>query len=157
MKTKKPFYVVVSGGFDPIHKGHLSYLEAARSLGDKLLVVLNSDAFLKKKKGYFVLPFETRAAILKAIKWVDEVIGCCDQDQTVRETIKYLHKQGKIDVFAKGGDRRLVEIPERKICEELGIEMRFGVGGYEKPDSSSWIGQRVYEKIKKLEQKETSA
>ena len=126
--------VAVSGGFDPIHVGHIRYFKEAKKLGDKLVVILNSDQFLKNKKGYIFMPFEERKELLESIKYVDEVVRCIDKDQTVCQTLRKL----KPDIFAKGGDRNLKNIPEKEVCEELGIKMLFGVGGG-KVQSSSWL------------------
>jgi len=126
--------VAVSGGFDPIHIGHIRYFKAAKKLGDKLVVILNSDKFLKRKKGFVFMPFKERKEVLKSIRYIDKVIPCIDKDQTVCETLKKL----KPDIFAKGGDRILENIPERKVCEKLRIKMVFGIGG-KKIKSSSWL------------------
>lgn len=129
--------IVVSGGFDPIHVGHLQLLNDAKSLGTHLTVILNSDKFLKEKKGYFFMPFKERRKILLGFKAVDKVIQCIDKDNTVKQTIKALRKKNLIDVFANGGDRKNInDIPEYKICKENGIKMVFGIGG-EKIQSSS--------------------
>lgn len=136
--------VVVSGGFDPLHIGHIKYFRDAKKLGDKLIVILNTDDFLKKKKGYVFMPFEERKEVVENIRYVEEVVGCIDKDQTVCKTLEFL----KPHIFAKGGDRTLDNIPEREICEKLSIKMVFGVGG-EKIQSSSWlINKRVNEEIK---------
>jgi D-beta-D-heptose 7-phosphate kinase/D-beta-D-heptose 1-phosphate adenosyltransferase len=134
--------VCVSGGFDPIHIGHVRYIQEAAKLGDYLIVILNSDEFLVKKKGKAFMPFEERKEILFAIDGVDEVFMAIDKDMTVCETLELL----KPDIFAKGGDRTLENIPEKETCERLGIDMVFGVGG-DKIQSSSWIIEK-YEKGK---------
>ena len=139
-KTKRKIIVAVSGGFDPIHIGHIRYFKEARKLGDKLVVILNTDEFLIKKKGYVFMPFEERKEILESIRWVDEVIPSIDKDQTVCRTLAEL----KPDIFAKGGDRTLENIPERTVCERLGIKMVFGVGGG-KFQSSSWLLNKFLE------------
>lgn len=137
-KTKKEIIVAVSGGFDPLHIGHIQYFKEAKKLGDKLVVILNSDRFLMNKKGYIFMPYKERKEIIKRIKYIDKVIDCIDKDQTVCKTLKML----KPDIFAKGGDRTLENIPERKICEELGIKMVFNVGKG-KVQSSSWLVDKV--------------
>ena len=137
-KTKRrKIIVAVSGGFDPVHVGHIRYFKEAKKLGDKLIVILNSDKFLIKKKGYAFMPFKERKEILESIKWVDKVIPAIDKDQTVCKTLAKL----KPDIFAKGGDRTLENIPEKEVCEKLGIRMVFGVGGG-KVQSSSWLLNR---------------
>jgi cytidyltransferase-like protein len=127
--------VAVSGGFDPLHVGHLRYLQDAATFGDKLIVILNTDAFLIAKKGYAFMPGEERKEILEGLECVDEVVFCIDEDQTVCKTLEML----KPTVFAKGGDRTAGNIPEYDVCEKNGIEMIFGVGGSDKPQSSSWL------------------
>ena len=116
--------VAVSGGFDPLHKGHIEHLREARKLGDKLVVILNKDQFLLKKKGSVFMPYEDRREILRSLGFVDDVIPCIDEDETVCRTLKQL----KPNIFAKGGDRFSDEIPEAKICRELGIRIIDNLG-----------------------------
>ena len=100
--------IVVSGGFDPIHSGHIAYFNSAKSYGDKLIVALNSDAWLEKKKGKFFMPFDERKAIVESIKFVDEVIGFEDDYKgsciNALEEIKKSYPDDDI-YFANGGDR----------------------------------------------------
>ena len=124
MGDRKMKVVAVSGGFDPLHKGHIEHLREARKLGDKLVVILNKDQFLLKKKGSVFMPYEDRREILRSLGFVDDVIPCIDEDETVCRTLKQL----KPDIFAKGGDWIGKEIPEKKVCEELGIKVVEGVG-----------------------------
>lgn len=144
MKKKKEIVVAVSGGFDPIHIGHIRYFKEAKKLGDKLIVILNSDQFLKRKKGYVFMPFKERKEIIKSIRYVDKVIKCIDKDQTVCQTLKKL----KPDIFANGGDRTIRNIPEKDVCQRLGIKMVFGVGG-KKIQSSSWLIKKVKKRLTK--------
>ena len=123
--------VVASGYFDPIHKGHMEYLKLAKSLGDKLIVILNTDKQAKLKKGKSFMNEQERKIVLEAIKYVDEVFLSIDEDKSVCKSLSIL----KPDIFANGGDRNQKEIPESKICKELNIEMRDGLG--EKIQSSS--------------------
>lgn len=116
--------VAVSGGFDPLHRGHIDHLKKAKKLGDKLVVILNKDQFLLRKKGSVFMPYEDRREILKALGFVDDVIPCIDEDETVCESLRQL----KPNIFAKGGDWTGKTIPEKKVCEELGIEIVEGVG-----------------------------
>jgi len=131
--------IVVSGGFDPIHSGHIAYFKYAKSYGDKLIVALNSDAWLEKKKGKFFMPLHERKSILEAIKYVDEVISFEDDEKgsciNALETIKKIYPSEEI-YFANGGDRDKKNIPEMSVT---GINFLFGVGGDDKKNSSSWI------------------
>ncbi len=136
--------VVVSGGFDPLHIGHIRMFKRARELGDRLVVILNSDRFLLKKKGYVFMPFKERREMIESIRFVDKVAPCIDKDQTVCKTLEKL----KPDVFANGGDRTKKNIPEDEVCQRLGIEMVFGVGGG-KVQSSSWLVNDVKNKKNK--------
>ena len=132
--------VTVSGGFDPVHIGHLQMLDDAKALGDHLTVILNSDKFLLEKKGYIFMPYKERKKILLGFKAVDEVIKCIDKDNTVKETLKKLSQKNLVDIFANGGDRKSKEdIPEYKICKENEIKMVFGVGGGKIQSSSKLV------------------
>mgnify|MGYP001331803023 CR=1 FL=1 len=131
--------IVVSGGFDPIHSGHIEYLKSAKEHGDKLIVALNSDSWLEKKKGKPFMTFHERKSILEAIQYVDEVVDFEDDKKgsciNALKKIKELHPNNKI-FFANGGDRNAENIPEMSV---QGIEFLFGIGGDYKKNSSSWI------------------
>ena len=143
MSKKKKKIVAVSGGFDPIHIGHVRMIQDARKLGN-VIVFLNTDEWLKRKKGYSFMSWEERAEILLSVKGVKEVYSAMDEDDTVCEALKFY----KPDVFANGGDRKPGKVPEYQICEDLGIEMAFSVGGDDKPQSSSSLVDKVkYSKI----------
>ena len=133
MKKSKTI-VVTSGGYDPIHVGHIRCFKEAKKLGDKLIVILNTDKFLKRKKGHVFMPYKERKEIIESVGCVDRVIKCIDEDQSVCKTLESLNP----NIFAKGGDRNLGNIPEKEVCERLGIEMVFNVGGG-KIQSSSWL------------------
>ena len=122
--------IVVSGWFDPIHIGHIEYFKMAKNLGDKLIVILNNDeqSKLKEGKGSSFMPLEERKIILQALQDVDEVFISIDKDISVIESLKALHNQQTIHIFAKGGDRHIHEIPETNICRELGIDIVDGMG-----------------------------
>jgi len=139
--------VVVSGGFDPIHVGHLRMMKEAAEHG-KLTVVINSDAWLKRKKGYVFMPWEERAELISALSCVDKVIEAKDDDRTVCETLKELRP----DIFANGGDRGVNTTPEAKLCEELGIELMWNIGGG-KVRSSSNLVKEISIKKSKLDRK----
>jgi cytidyltransferase-like protein len=116
--------VAISGGFDPITIGHTRYILDAARYGD-VVIILNSDSWLVRKKGYAFQPWEQRAEILRAIRGVKDVIMAKDDDGTVCETIRYLYP----DIFAKGGDRTRENTPEQYLCRDLGIEVLWGCGG----------------------------
>ena len=143
MSKKKKKIIAVSGGFDPIHIGHVRMIQDARRLGN-VIVFLNTDEWLVRKKGYTFMSWDERAEILLGMKGVKEVYSAMDDDNTVCEALKFY----KPDVFANGGDRKLGEVPEYQVCEELGIEMVFSAGGDDKPQSSSWLVDSIkYKKI----------
>jgi len=131
--------VVVSGGFDPIHSGHIEYLKSAKQHGDKLIVALNSDSWLEKKKGKPFMSFNERRSIIEAIEYVDEVMHFNDDKKgsciNALQKIKKLYPDDEI-FFANGGDRNSKNIPEMSVS---GIEFLFSVGGDDKKNSSSWI------------------
>ena len=125
--------VACSGYFNPLHKGHVEYLEKAKTLGDRLVVIVNSDHQRALKGSKEFMGEEERMMIIKALRCVDEVFLSVDKDGTVCESIRAV----KPDIFAKGGDRFAAEIPEAQVCRELGIEMVDGLGN--KIQSSSWL------------------
>lgn len=134
---KKETIVAASGYFDPIHIGHIEYLEKAKQLGDKLIVIINNTKQSILKKGSEFMPLNERAEIIKALKPVDEVFISIDQDKSVCKSLEKL----KPDIFAKGGDRFIHEIPETKTCNELGIKIIHGLG--EKIQSSSELTKKT--------------
>lgn len=133
--------VLVTGGFDPIHSGHIAYLNAARELGDMLIVGLNSDEWLIRKKGKSFLPIDERNEIVRNLKAVDQtIIGFNDDDGSARDAIRkvrFLNPDAHI-IFANGGDRSAVNIPEMDM-QDSNMSFSFGVGGETKKNSSSWI------------------
>ena len=134
--------VLVTGGFDPLHSGHIAYFKAAKKLGDHLVVGLNSDDWLTRKKGKPFMPFEERAAIIKELSVVDKVIGFNDSDDSACQAIFHtLSTHGNIKViFANGGDRTNTTTPEYATYGDMpNVEFAFGVGGTNKMNSSSWI------------------
>ena len=132
--------VLITGGFDPIHSGHIAYLQAAKKLGDILVVGVNSDAWLGRKKGRAFMPLMERAAILRAITGVDFVIDFDDSDDSAKHAIWMVRQSYPQDhiVFANGGDRTDTNIPEMGI-QDPNLDFVFGVGGQDKKNSSSWI------------------
>jgi D-beta-D-heptose 7-phosphate kinase/D-beta-D-heptose 1-phosphate adenosyltransferase len=130
--------VLVTGGFDPIHSGHISYLNHADHLGDHLIVGLNSDAWLARKKGRPFMPWRERMIVLDNLHMVDEIIEFDDSDGTACDAIQQVRAKYPNDkiVFANGGDRTAENIPEMMFDD---VEFVFGVGGDNKANSSSWI------------------
>lgn len=130
--------VLVTGGFDPLHSGHIEYFKAAKTLGNILVVGVNSDAWLTRKKGRAFMPSNERVTIIQNLKMVDHCVLFDDSDGSAREAIrnvKMLYPNSQI-VFANGGDRTQENIPE---MTESDVEFVFGVGGENKLNSSSWI------------------
>ena len=135
--------VLVTGGFDPLHSGHISYFKEAKKLGDKLVVGLNSDEWLTRKKGKPFMPIQERVEIVKNLQMVDDVLVWDDEDDSASGAIfKLMATSGyNCDViFANGGDRTKDNIPEMKLWSDK-VEFVFGVGGSHKQNSSSWILQ----------------
>src|SRR5579864_4913018 len=145
--------IAISGGFDPIHVGHIEMIKEAKSLGDKLVVIINNDNWLKAKKGFAFMPEQERKIIVEAIRYVDEAILTNHPenatDMSVSETLKKLHP----NVFANGGDRdeKNAADPASSLyhdietCKKLGIEMVFNVGKSGKIQSSSDLVKRMKE------------
>ena len=130
--------VMVSGGFDPVHAGHIRMIRHAAEFGD-VIVIANSDDWLFRKKGFVFMEWPRRVEILNAIKGVVLVVSVDDSDGTVCEAIRRL----KPDFFANGGDRGRTNTPEQAVCEELGIELLWSIGGDEKLDSSSELAKKA--------------
>lgn len=131
--------VCVSGYFDPLHVGHLEYFKFSKRIGNKLLVIVNNDSQATLKKGKFFMPLEERLKIIEELRCVDYVVSSIDVDRTVCKTIESLKTRPKY--FCNGGDQNNNTIPERDICEKLGIELRDGFG--EKIQSSSWLIKKL--------------
>lgn len=133
--------VCVSGGFDPIHVGHVRMIQEAAALGDELVVIINNDHWLMKKKGYVFMPQDQRREIIEAIKGVTRVMFTAhepnDDDRSVCRELREIQPH----IFVNGGDRKPDgdPVPEVRVCEELGIEMVYHVGAGGKMQSSSWL------------------
>lgn len=132
--------IAVSGGFDPVHIGHVRMILDAARYGD-VMVIINSDDWLMRKKGYVFMPWKERAEIMGNIKGVRFVTAVDDSDGTVCEALR----RHRPDVFANGGDRKTENTPEMNVCEELEIQMMWAVGGNNKPQSSSWLVEKLKE------------
>ena len=133
--------VLVTGGFDPLHSGHIAYFEAAAQLGDELWVGLNSDDWLARKKGRSFMPWSERVSIVKNLSMVDRVIRFRDADDTASDAIhKALSVGADSIVFANGGDRGADNTPEQLAYGSMpNVDFVFGIGGTDKKNSSSWI------------------
>lgn len=135
--------VVVTGGFDPLHSGHIAYFESAKFLGDRLVVGVNSDDWLQRKKGRYFMPQKERASIIRALEVVNSVVPLSsemDGDDSCKKFLEYMcaHNQEDEIIFANGGDRNSGNIPEMEVAAS-NLSFKFGVGGEDKKNSSSWI------------------
>lgn len=137
MKT----YYIVSGGFDPIHEGHIEMIKASTKVSDGVIVLANSDDWLCRKKGKNFYSIKTRKAILENLKGVIDVLEFDDSDNSASDGIRKAREKypNECLVFANGGDRRKDNIPECPTCEECKVALAFSVGGDNKANSSSWI------------------
>ncbi len=126
--------VCVSGGFDPVHIGHLRMIQDAAQHGE-VIVIVNSDDWLMRKKGYIFMPFEERCEILRGFTGVKETVGVEDSDNSVCEALARV----KPTYFANGGDRKTNNTPEMKLCKELGIGLLWNVGGGKIQSSSTLV------------------
>ena len=142
-KIKKPIVVAVSGGFDPIHVGHIRHFIDAKKLGDKLVVILNNDNWLALKKGKAFMHEQERKEIIEALSSVDEVIITGHEPGTNDISICKELENIKPDIYAKGGDRTADNIPEFVLANKLGVKLVFNVGKGGKIQSSSWLLGRV--------------
>lgn len=145
---KEKIIVVVSGGFDPLHVGHVRLFKHAKELGDKLVVILNNDNWLREKKVHIFMSENERAEIIEALEMVDEVILTDHKknpgDMSTNSTLLKV----KPDIFANGGDRKIDNIPEVEVCREIDCEVVFNVGRDGKSQSSSWLLGDYLEKHK---------
>jgi len=144
-KKQKSIVVAVSGGFDPVHVGHVRLFQEAKKMGDKLVVILNNDKWLTAKKGYVFMPEKERKEILESLGSVDKVIFTSHpvnpQDMSVCQELSKI----KPDIFANGGDRKPGNMPspEVKTCQNIGCKMVYNVGKGGKVQSSSWLVKKV--------------
>lgn len=138
MSTRR--VVAVSGGFDPVHIGHVRLFKEARALGDELVVIINNDNWLLAKKGYVFTPEAERKELIECFPFVDRVVLTeHSADMTDRSVCRVLEAI-QPDIFANGGDRSADNIPEYELCTRLGIEMVFNVGGEKIQSSSDLVG-----------------
>ena len=134
--------IIVSGGFDPVHKGHIRMFREAANLGHQVIIGLNSDEWLTRKKGKPFMKWNERAEILESCKFVTQVLSMDDSDDTASDIIKQvanLYKNQDMNIyFANGGDRKKGNVPELDVCKDLNVVMLWGIGGG-KIQSSSWL------------------
>ena len=134
--------IIVSGGFDPVHKGHIRMFREAANLGHQVIIGLNSDEWLTRKKGKPFMKWEERAEILECCKFINQVLPMNDSDDTASDIIFkvcLMYKNEDVNIyFANGGDRGKGNVPELDVCKKLGVVMLWGIGGG-KIQSSSWL------------------
>ena len=136
--------VIISGGFDPIHIGHLRMIQESSKLASRLIVIVNSDKFLIEKKGYAFMPIQERIEIIMGFSEVYKAVESIDDDLTVCKTLERLAAEENIKCFANGGDRKNeADIPETKICKKYNIDMEFNVGGGKIQSSSSLVSGEI--------------
>lgn len=145
----KKVVVAVSGGFDPVHVGHVRLFERARKLGDTLVVILNNDNWLMKKKGVVFMPEKERRELIQAFQSVDEVILTGHRENPDDMSVCRELKRVKPHIFAQGGDRHYKNVPgcEVEVCQSIGCEMVANIGHGGKVQSSSWLLQKYVDKI----------
>jgi cytidyltransferase-like protein len=147
-KTER-IIVAISGGFDPVHIGHVRMFNEAKALGHKLIVILNNDAWLHKKKGFVFMPEHERKEVIEGFRAVDEVVFTKHGTEHVPDatdmSVCHMLHEIKPHIFANGGDRFADNIPEAVVCRELGIETIFNVGQGGKVQSSSWLVKKLKE------------
>lgn len=152
--SKKPKVVAVSGGFDPIHIGHVRMFNEAKKLGDKLVIILNNDNWLRKKKGAAFMPDHERKEVIEALASVDEVLLTSHSENPEDMSVCAELEKVKPDIFANGGDRKNEnDIPESVVCRRYGIKMIFNVGRGGKVQSSSWLLNKYKENGGKIDSK----
>lgn len=140
MNKKNKTVVLVSGGFDPVHSGHIEYFKAAKQLANYLIVALNSDEWLTRKKQLYFMSWPERAEIIKNFSIVDKVIAFNDDDGSAADAIKICLGEFDEVIFANGGDRGSHNCAEYEIYgENPNVHFKFGIGGTNKINSSSWI------------------
>lgn len=143
---KKVKSVLVSGHFDPMHSGHLCMIEAAKELGEKLIVIVNTDLQIRLKGNVPLLDENERLLLASRLKAVDMALLAIDEDRTINKTLEYVRPA----IYANGGDVTIENCREHDTCERLGIKMVFGVGGSDKANSSRDIKQNYVEKYLEL-------
>lgn len=147
----KKTIVTVSGGFDPIHVGHVRMFQQAKGLGDELIVIINNDNWLRAKKEIVFMPQEERMEIIRALECVDGVILTQHEKDPKDMSVAKELKQIRPDIFANGGDRGKHNTPEKSVCREIDCEMIYNIGGG-KIQSSSWLLEDYKKNFKFIKQ-----
>jgi cytidyltransferase-like protein len=155
--NKKRIIVAVSGGFDPLHIGHVRLFERARALGDELVVILNNDNWLTKKKGYAFMAEQERKEVIESLRAVNRVVITTHEPEPEDMSVAQALRDLRPDIFANGGDRNEANAADPTsslykdiaVCKELGIEMIFNIGEGGKVQSSSWLIEKERERTKK--------
>lgn len=137
--SDNPVVVAVSGGFDPLHVGHVRLFGEARALGDSLVVILNNDSWLRKKKGNVFMPEDQRKEVIEALGDVDRVLISSHEEDPENMSVSKELQELKPHIFVNGGDRKQDDIPEVAICDNMGCRMVFNIGHGGKVQSSSWL------------------
>ncbi|MFA6256734.1 MAG: adenylyltransferase/cytidyltransferase family protein [Candidatus Paceibacterota bacterium] len=149
MQNQNKKIVMVSGGFDPVHIGHVRLFQEAKKLGDELVVVINNDNWLRFKKGFAFMSEMDRKEIVESFRFVDRVHITSHEEETTDISVCREIELIRPHIFANGGDRKQDNIPEYELCNRLGIEMVFNVGDGGKIRSSSELVLKAKELIKK--------
>lgn len=152
-KNNKKVIVAVSGGFDPIHIGHIRMFQEAKKLGDELVVILNNDNWLRQKKTHVFMLEKERREIIEALSVVDRVMFTNHPKNPTDMSVCSELKKLKPDIFANGGDRTKKNIPEIPVCKEIGCKMVFGIGLGGKVQSSSWLLADFLKKVENNSEK----
>lgn len=153
----KPITVLVSGGFDPIHSGHVRLFNAAKKLGDKLIVIINNDQWLNKKKGFIFMPQKERKEIIESFRSVDKVIFSSHNKNPKDMSVSNDLQKIKPNIFANGGDRNLIDATNQKsslykdiqTCKQIGCIIKYNVGKGGKIQSSSFLALKLLNQILK--------
>lgn len=145
VKNKRKIIVAVSGGYDPVHIGHVRLFNEAKALGDELVVIINNDNWIEKKKGYVFMPQHERKEIIEAFEAVDKVVFTSHPEDAADMSVCEELKKIRPHIFANGGDRKpnWDPVPEVALCKELGIKMVYNVGRGGKVQSSSELVKKV--------------
>jgi len=145
----KEVWVAVSGGFDPLHIGHIRMMKEAREMGDRLLVIINNDAWLRLKKGFVFMPESERKELISSFSFVDKVVLSDHEHNDTDMSVSRMLKKFRPHIFANGGDRKKENTPEDTLCISLGIKQAYCVGRGGKVQSSSWMIRDAIEGIRR--------